>query len=278
MRSHTSLLALYTPQVSNNIERDVGLDQAAIGLGYIVREPSQFLELPTHNSSLSPFLSTNTCTHPQTHQHQLGPPLGALLYAYMGFRNLNLVLGAIPLAELLAFPFLARHIPSAAKGAGASDSVAPTPACTPSHVRERQGEVADVVPRSRCFVCLRCWVLNGCGLSRMHRGGKLDSATDVTFIRSPPSTTTSTTLTHARRRRLRGRHPGIHAPGLVLLRHDHLPRRRGGAHLRHGFHIVGALRPLGPPPPPTGARCVALVDGRWEENRENATILMYQPT
>lgn len=106
----------------------------------------QTLQLP--NPPPPPNLQNTTPTptqHPQK-QKQLGPPLGALLYAYMGFRNLNLVLGAIPLAELLAFPCLAPHIPSAAKGAGASDSAAPTPACTPLHARE---EAADgVVPRS----------------------------------------------------------------------------------------------------------------------------------
>ncbi len=84
-----------------------------------------------------------------------------MLYAYIGFRNLNLVLGAIPLAELLAFPFLAPHIPSAAKGAGASDSAAPTPACTPSaapaeaHLRRREEDnstgIAATAPRSESW-------------------------------------------------------------------------------------------------------------------------------
>lgn len=112
--------------MSNNIERDVGLDQAAIGLGYIVRCP---FSTPTPNQTQPP---TNNHQPPPPLQSQLGPPLGALLYAYLGFRNLNLVLGAIPLAELLAFPFLAPCIPSASKGASASESGCPTPQCTPA--------------------------------------------------------------------------------------------------------------------------------------------------
>jgi len=67
------------------------------------------------SSPFSPSLSpTSLPLHPSlpTKTKQLGPPLGALLYAYMGFRDLNLVLGAIPIAELFVFPFVAPYIPS----------------------------------------------------------------------------------------------------------------------------------------------------------------------
>lgn len=64
-------------QVSDNIERDVGLDQVAIGLGFII-----------------------------------GPPAGGMLFAALGFKGLNLALGALPLVELLALLLVSKRLAS----------------------------------------------------------------------------------------------------------------------------------------------------------------------
>jgi len=74
------------------------------------------------------------------HLKQLGPPLGAILYAYMGFRDLNLVLGAIPIAQLFLFPFVAPSIPSLTSvGDTASTGTSPAKDDAPQSLEPAKG-------------------------------------------------------------------------------------------------------------------------------------------